>query len=105
MMAESWRRLQEGKPEPHDITLKRRVHSMIKLKNIVKNNNKIKCDIYPEDSKIAGWLIVDTNSERTEYELPSGYEWCKSHITHARKALIQMNASQKLPKEKLIMWV
>ena len=31
MMAESWRRLQEGKPEPHDITLKRRVHSMIKL--------------------------------------------------------------------------
>lgn len=71
----------------------------------VKNNNKIKCDIYPEDSKIAGWLIVDTNSERTEYELPSGYEWCKGHITHARKALIQMNASQKLPKEKLIMWV
>ena len=24
---------------------------MVKLKNIVKNNNMIQCDIYPEDSK------------------------------------------------------
>ncbi len=35
---------------------------MVKLKNIVKNNNMIQCDIYPEDSKEKGFITVNVTT-------------------------------------------
>lgn len=79
---------------------------MIKLKNIVKDDNIISCDIFPEDSVSCGSLFYDIveNSVKS-YELPAGYEWCKKHIVHAKNALREMVDSNQIQKEKLIMWI
>lgn len=79
---------------------------MIKLKNIVKNENVIHCDIIPEDSVSCGSLLYDIDSDEIKsYSLPNGYEWCKKHIIHAKDALREMVSSNQLQKEKLIMWI
>ena len=78
---------------------------MIKLKNIKSNNSIIECDIYPEDSKQLGHMSIDTNTkELIDYKLPDGYEWCKSHVHHARNKLVEFIETDEIPKEKLIMW-
>lgn len=87
------------------MTRKRR-NFMIKLKNIVIEENVVKCDIFPEDSKKAGKIEFDlTNKKIINFILPTGYEWCKKHIQHAIDYLIEARkAKEKMPNEKLIMW-
>lgn len=78
---------------------------MINIKNIEKNNKMVKCKIYPEDSQEAGTLSVDLLTEEYKYKLPTGYEWCRNHVAHAVRAIIEMDREGNLPKEKLVMWV
>ena len=83
----------------------RLVNFMIKLRNIKKNNNVLECDIFPEDCKDKGHLIIEINSEKVvTCELPEGYEWCTNHIAHAKYKLLEMAKDGFIPKEKLIMW-
>ena len=79
---------------------------MIRLKNIEKNNNILECDIFPEDSKIYGHIKVNlVSKEIDDYTLPKEYEWCRNHVVHAQKALLELAVSKEpLPKNKLIMW-
>ena len=78
---------------------------MVKLKNLKRIDQKIQCDIYPEDSTEAGQLSVNLSDESYDYKLPKGYEWCTNHVAHAKRAIIEMvKADSELPKEKLIMW-
>ena len=78
---------------------------MVKLKNIRKNKNIIECDILPEDSKEVGHLSVQIDSgEIKEYSLPVGYEWCRNHINHAQKVLLNFVRDNNIQKEKLVMW-
>lgn len=84
--------------------MKRPWDSMIKLKNFEKNNSVIRCEIYPEESEIPGYLFFDViKGCIVDYKLPAGYEWCKKHIFHARDYLIKAGSTD-LPNEKLIMW-
>lgn len=79
---------------------------MIRLKNIVKNNNIIKCDIYPEDSPFPGTVICNVRERNlVSHSLPNGYEWCKNHVFHALYALLEMNDKGNILSEKTIMWV
>ena len=79
---------------------------MVKLRNIVKNNSIIKCDLYPEDSKSPGSITCNIRDRSLiDYALPYGYEWCKNHVFHALYALLDMNDKEALPLEKTIMWV
>ncbi len=78
---------------------------MIKLKNIKKNNDTISCLIYPEDSKEPGNLIINLSTKVEKYNLPDGYDWCKYHVSHASRALIELAQQKDIPSEKLIMWV
>lgn len=78
---------------------------MVNIKNIEKNNDIVKCEIYPEDSKEAGTLSVELSTEKYQYELPAGYEWCENHAAHAAREIVAMNRDGELPKEKRIMWV
>lgn len=48
MMAESWRRLQEGKPEPHDITLLK--HEMMEKSLMTKGLSQ--ADAHIASSKV-----------------------------------------------------
>lgn len=80
-------------------------YKMIKLLNIKKNNSIIECDIVPEDSIVSGHMIVDTSLNMIKsYYLPDGYEWCTSHVDHAKEVMIRMSKNTDIPKEKLIMW-
>lgn len=77
---------------------------MVRLANITRNNGSITCDIFPEDSPSAGHLTVAIESGEFVYSLPEGYEWCKSHVGHARRTLLQLASENRIPSRKLIMW-
>lgn len=75
------------------------------IKNIKKNNDRIKCCIIPEDCREEGYLSVNLKSQEIENcELPEGYEWCTNHISHARRELLKMVKRDNIPNDKLIMW-
>ena len=64
---------------------------MVRLKNIEIDNNIISCEIFPEDSVQSGKLKVDINSQDIiSYTLPAGFEWCKSHVHHAKNICSQI---------------
>lgn len=78
---------------------------MIKLENIQKHNDIISCNAFLEDSVTAVVLKYNTSKDEFEtFSLPKGYEWCSSHITHARQYLKTLNDKADVPKERLIMW-
>ena len=64
---------------------------MIKLKNIVIENDIAKSDIIPEDCKTYGKIEVDlSRNEIINSVLPTGYECCKNHLQHAKDYLIEI---------------
>lgn len=78
---------------------------MVKLKNIKRNNSIVECDIIPEDSSDSGHIVVNLDSGKLEdFFLPAGYEWCMSHVDHAKNNLIALVKEEHLSKEKLVMW-
>lgn len=78
---------------------------MVRLKSIEKNNNIIECDFIPEDSKESGHISVKIGTKEIEsYNLPSGYEWCRNHVEHAKNALLEMVSKEEITTEKLVMW-
>lgn len=78
---------------------------MINLKQIKKINNTIECYAYIEDCEEAIHLTLDLSKrEFKDYILPNGYEWCKTHIAHAKFALLKMDDENKIEQERLIMW-
>jgi len=79
---------------------------MIKLKNIVMENNAVKSEIVPEDSKMSGTIEINLLENKiVNFALPIGYEWCKNHLYHAKRVLIELSRTKtEIPKEKLIMW-
>ncbi len=78
---------------------------MIRLSKINKADNKIYCDAYLEDSPKAVSLTYDISErELLPFDFPPGYEWCKTHISHAVRHLKEMAAESVIPTEKTIMW-
>ena len=81
---------------------------MVKLNNIVLDEKTIRCDFYPEDSKLPGHLVVDVETrEIIEYTFPTSYENCKNHLYKAKSRLLHfLDTKQIPPKDKtiLIMW-
>jgi len=79
---------------------------MVRLKNIIRKDNRIICDAYVEDCSVPIALAFD---ERTgilaDVVFPSGYEYCTSHIySHARRFLASLRGKEHLPSERIIMW-
>lgn len=78
---------------------------MIKLKHITKNDNIITCYAYFEDCPEPVNLSLSIDSEKLQdCVLPTGYEWCKAHIQHAKQSLLKMFKDGDLEEEKTIMW-
>lgn len=85
--------------------IRRRASSMVRLKNLKKNNNIGECDIFPEDSSQPGHIGVDLKTgDLREYSLPIGYEWCVNHAYHAGKRLTELLHKEEVPEEYLTMW-
>lgn len=76
---------------------------MLRLENIKRINNIVKCDFYPEDCKTAVSFSYDFDTEDVQCVLPKGYEYCGVHIAQAVHWLESMK-NEQLPKEKVIMW-
>lgn len=80
---------------------------MVELKSIQIDGNIVKCDIFPEDSKENGYIEVDVPENKiVNSSLPTGYEWCKNHLEHARRFIVENFACiRDMPiKDKTIMW-
>lgn len=80
---------------------------MIELKNIKIDGNIVKCEIYPEDSRISGHIEVDVLQNKIiNSALPNGYEWCKNHLEHAKRYIVKYFKDIKTTpiSEKTIMW-
>ncbi len=84
---------------------RRHTNIMIKLKRIEKNDNVITCYAYFEDctKPVKLSLCVDSGKFQN-YKLPTGYEWCESHIQQAKKSLLKMVEDNNIEREKIIMW-
>ena len=79
------------------------MNTMVTLKNIKRDNDCIICDVYPEDSKLPVHMEVSVRTgDVSQSAFPKGYEYCTSHIRHAKRFLLE-NADH-LPESRLIMW-
>ena len=78
---------------------------MVKLKNIRRNDNIILCEAFVENCTEPIHLSLYENSaELDDYILPIGYEWCISHITHAKKYLRSLIGKPIEDSQRTIMW-
>lgn len=77
---------------------------MIRLLNIVRDDECITCDFVPEDAETAGEMSVDLKTGEVQYTVPEGYEWCKSHVSRAIRTLQELACEEKVPQKKTIMW-
>lgn len=79
--------------------------SLIKLKNIKRNDNLIVCDAFVEDCDKPIHLSLDVNNKEFEkFTFPDKYEWCTSHISKAKWFLLSISNMSEIPREKTIMW-
>ena len=87
------------------ITIRRQMNIMIRLKSINKSGNMITCEAYVEDCREGIHLEYNITDQTLSADpLPKGYEYCKSHIGHARWNLKEMAETGEIPPERLIMW-
>lgn len=78
---------------------------MVRLRNIKRNNEIMSCEFIPEGSSECGTLVINTESKKIESCLfPSGYEWCKSHVSHAADYLIEIASDEMIPEQRTLMW-
>ena len=78
---------------------------MVKMVNIEKRNGIISCDIYPEDSTMAGSIMVDLKTQKVvSYTLPDGYEDCSMHVRMAKNKLLKLSNEIKIPENYLSVW-
>lgn len=78
---------------------------MIKLKNIVKNKASICCSAVLEDCDNPVSLTLDLEKkEFKDFAFPEGYEYCKEHISQAKRYLLSLADKSQIPHEKTIMW-
>lgn len=78
---------------------------MIKLKEIKRNSGTITCKAYVEDCKEAISLSFDISTSMIkDVPLPQGYDWCDSHISHAKDYLMEIASKETIPDNHTIMW-
>lgn len=78
---------------------------MIKLTKITRNDNIISCQAFVEDCDTCFTISLnETTSELEDYRLPQGYEWCASHIAHAKRYLKTLIGKSIISDEHTIMW-
>lgn len=77
--------------------------TMLRLKNIKIANGKAEADFYPEDSNIAGHIVVNLESKMIEScEDVPGYG--ESYRGHTKQHLIKMAKEGITATERTVMW-
>ena len=82
---------------------KKWVPNMVRLKNIRIENGMAEAVFYPEDSKVAGHIVVDLESETVVF-CKSVPGFGESYEGHAKLHLIRMAEQKATDTERLVMW-
>ena len=73
---------------------------MVILKNIIKTENNISADYYPEGRTEKGFMSMDLkNEEIVEHHNVSSFA-----AAHVRLELKRLAKMEQLPKEKILLW-
>lgn len=76
---------------------------MVKLKNIVKKDNIISCDYFPENGVESGHLEIDFTNRKTIL-VTDAVVGDNFYVQHARNALLELAKKTEVPKERNIVW-
>lgn len=78
---------------------------MVKLEHTRIENNYIICDVFVEDCKTPIKVSFEkTSGNFMSDNLPPGYEWCRTHLAYAKRALKEMSESEEIKGRLTIMW-
>lgn len=81
------------------------MNTMLKLKNIKRNNGIISAEYDPENSGIFGTVSIDAKSGEVIESNASEYDKdFPVYLNHAISGLEKLAAQENIPEEKLIMW-
>ena len=76
---------------------------MLRLKNIKIGHGNAEADFIPEDSNVAGHIVVDLRSEEVvSYDAVP--EYGESYKGHAKMHLIKMAKENDKATERIVMW-
>lgn len=79
--------------------------TMVKLKQVEKDGDAITCVALVEDCAEPIRVVMNVADGTFQHSpLPKGYEYCASHIGHARRALERMVKDGKIVSETTVMW-
>lgn len=79
------------------------MNTMLRLKNIRIGSEYAEADFYPEDSQVAGHVVIDLSSEEVATCADvSGYG--ASYRGHATQQLVKMAQEKDTRTECLVMW-
>ena len=76
---------------------------MLRLKNIKIENGIAEADFYPENSKVAGHIVVDILNE-TMVSCKTVPGFGESYEGHAKLHLIKMAKENVAVSERIVMW-
>ncbi|MBR1422933.1 MAG: hypothetical protein IJ571_05780 [Ruminococcus sp.] len=79
---------------------------MVRLFNIVNDDESIYCDYEPEKSGLFGKVVVDKVTEEIRSVSYSEYEYGKKmYVAHVRAKLCELlNLNGEIPKETVAIW-
>lgn len=82
------------------------VDYMVEIFNIKVDENLISCNYSPEDSGLAGKVVVDVNSEEiTDIEYSKYIYGKKMYVAHVRKKLMDLFKSESpIPDKVTATW-
>lgn len=77
---------------------------MLVLRNIVKTEDTIESEYYPENKNVFGHIKIDINSKRiVSLKKAKGYEYSSGPL-HAKNELLKMVNLEDMPKERVVIW-
>lgn len=79
---------------------------MVRLLNILLNDNSISCDYIPENSNDIGKVTVDVATRQVINIEFSKYEYGKKmYVAHVRAKLSELlDIGQPIPNEAIVIW-
>lgn len=74
---------------------------MVTLKNIIKTENDISADYYPEGIEPKGFLRIGLSDTEVIEHIGDP---CSMAPAHVRSELIRLSKSDNIPSEKTVLW-
>lgn len=79
---------------------------MLRLVNIVKNNNVLEADYIPEDSNQKAHVVLNISTGESDVEIIEDYGsmYSRMAINGLQRTANELKENKSIPKERLVMW-